>query len=242
MRKITTLTSLVLAALLILSACGNGAAPTPPAPPARHEASVTNETPNKPEAQNEIPSPPVELETPDAYELCTYCGDHYIHEPLRQPTPPLNIHEILAPWQGLGADFPHEEHEATIAEFVRDFEHVHTVTYIQFETNWRSTIILWSDIPLRDFSFVSLDVAGHDWDEDVQLVINTREVLLTIDELLPTDAVVLNVAFAHYLLPHGAIIFTDEQGIQRRMFITESMRGGCFPAYNLGISHEFAAY
>ena len=169
-------------------------------------------------ACEEISTPPIvdepteteatslEIELPDAYELCPYCGEHYVHEPLRQPTSPLNIHEVLVPWQGPDADFPQEEHEANVAEFVYGFENVHTVTYVQFETNWYATIILWADTTLRNFSFVSLDVAGHDWDEDYQLIINTREVLLTIGELLPTDAVVLNVAFAHYILPHGAII------------------------------------
>jgi len=48
----------------------------------------------------------------------------------------------------------------------------------------------------------------------------------------------LNVAFSHYLLPHGAIIFTGEDGVQRRMFIHESMRGGCYSIYHLGEAHE----
>ena len=172
-------------------------------------------------------------------ELCP-CGEHYRHEQLRQPTPPINIHEIFAPWLGdWDEDFPQEEHDANIANFVWRFENIHMVTYTQFETDWYGTIILWTDEPLRDFSFVSLDVAGHDWDEDGQLVIDTREVILTIPKLLPTDVVVLNIAFAHYLLPHGAIIFTDEHGIRKRMFIQESMRGGCFPLYHLGLSHNY---
>ena len=173
----------------------------------------------------------------DEYELC-YCGEHYVHEDLRQAPPPMNIHAIFAPWQGPDGVFPKEEHEANVAEFVRDFENVHTVTYIQWETDWHSTLVLWPDVPLRDFSFVSLDVAGHEWTDDGRLIINTREVIHTIDELLPTDAVVLNVAFAHYMLPHGAIIFTDEQGVRQRMFIWEDMRGGSFPLFNLGAAHE----
>ena len=73
------------------------------------------------------------------------------------------------------------------------------------------------------------------------LIINTQEVLLTVPVLRPTDAVVLNVAFEHYLLPHGAVIFTDANGVQWRMFIGQSMRGGCFPIYSLGLPHEIVS-
>ena len=101
---------------------------------------------------------------------------------------------------------------------------------------------MWSDAPLRDFSFVSLDTAGHYWDETEtpsRLIIHTHEVLLAVDELLPTDAVVLNVNFFHYLLPYGAIIFTDEDGARWRMFIWESMAGGCFPTFSLGEAQPY---
>lgn len=216
------LSLLFLLALLALTACGRTAEP--------------QVAPQDEPALAETPSPtraPIGLSA-----LCHECG--YVHEPLREPTPPLNIHELFAPWQGQDADFPQAEHEANVAEFVRGFDNVHTATYIQFEANWYSTIILWTDTPLRDFSFVSLDVAGHEWTEAGQLVIGTQEVLLTVDELLPNDAVVLNVAFSHYLLPHGAIIFTDEQGELRRMFIREDMRGGCYPSYRLVYDDNFA--
>jgi hypothetical protein len=177
-------------------------------------------------------------------ERCA-CGEDYADEVRRRPTPPMNIHEIFPVWQGPDADFPHEEHEANIAEFLYrfGFENVRTVTYTQRETDWYGTIILWPDshTPLRNFSVVSLDVAGHDWDENGQLIIDTQEVLLYVPILrhLQLDAVVLNVAFSHYLLPHGAIIFTDELGVQWRMFIVECMRGGCCPIFHLGQAHEF---
>jgi len=170
--------------------------------------------------------------------LCE-CGEHYISDPLRQPTPPINIHEMFALWQTENAQ---EVHADNVSEFTRDFENIHTLTYTQFETDWTSTLIFWPDITAYDFSFVSLDVAGHYWDESTpynhSLVIHTREVLLTVSTLNPTDAVVLNVAFAHYLLPHGAVVFTDAYGIRWRMFIQQSMRGGCFPSYNLGQPHK----
>jgi len=242
MRKFLV-TILMLFATLFLAACAeNGNV--------QHTAE-TQEASNQQATQNEMSAPDIEVPAtaPElsynldkAYELCPDCGMHYVHELLRQPTPPMNIHEMFALWQGVDADFPQEEHEANIAKFVRDFENVYTVTYAQFETSWLGTIILWTDSPLLNFSFVSLDVAGHDWDENGQLVINTQEVLFAVPELLPTDAVVLNVTFAHYLLPHGAIIFTDEDGVQRRMFIHEDMRGGCFPSYRLGLAHELATY
>jgi len=86
---------------------------------------------------------------------------------------------------------------------------------------------------LRDFFFASLDVAGHYWYYDSQLIIYTQEVIYEIDELLPGDAIVFSVAFSHYLLPHAGIGFTDSKGVHRRMFILESMRGGCWPLYLL---------
>ena len=124
-----------------------------------------------------------------------------------------------------------------------EFDEIHTVTYLQFETQWYGSIMLWSDKPLWDFTFVSLDVAGHYWRSrqwrEPELVIETKEVLLTIPKLLPTDAVVLNVAFAHYLIPHGAIIFTDERGDRWRMFVTESMAGGDVPIFHLGQAYLY---
>ena len=71
-------------------------------------------------------------DTTDAspYELCD-CGWVYAHEVSRRPTPPMNIHEIFAIWQGMDYEFPMAEHEANIAEFVRDFENIHTATEIQ---------------------------------------------------------------------------------------------------------------
>ena len=164
-----------------------------------------------------------------AVEITTicYCGmKTYYHEGARRPTPPLNIHQlrefslVYGLWEA--AD------PAADAEFLSAFENVHEFTYLQFDTDLYSTIALWADEPLFNFSFVSLDAAGHYFDEDSRLVINTREVLFTIDKLLPADVVILNVAFSHYMLPHGGVIFTDSDGVQSRMFILESMVGvGC---------------
>ncbi|MDR0272909.1 MAG: hypothetical protein LBI27_06295, partial [Clostridiales bacterium] len=100
--------------------------------------------------------------------------------------------------------------------------------------------ILWTDTALRDFKVVTLDVAEHYWENDEHLIIHTDEVLFEIDELQPTDLVVLHLYFPHYLLPHEAILYTDENGVQMRMFIHESMRGGCYPLFILGEPHEYS--
>ena len=142
----------------------------------------------------------------NSYERC-YCGDMYLHETGRWPTPPLNIEER-------GID----------AEFLSEFENVHTFTYLQWEGYWYSTLAFWPDEPLRDFSFLSLDLNSN----GERQAFHTREVLLNVEELLPSDVVVLNVLFVHYLIPRGGIVFTDESGVQRRMFIQDvSARGGC---------------
>ena len=95
---------------------------------------------------------------PSSQNTLCECGEHYISDQLRQSTPPLNIHEMFAT---LEIENPHEKHTANITEFTRHFENVYAVTYTQFETDWPAALILWSDTTLFDFSFVSLDVAGH---------------------------------------------------------------------------------
>ena len=156
-------------------------------------------------------------------ERCA-CGEHYIDEDLRFPTPPLVTHEPRK-WGTTLQQFQ---------ESLYQFEDIHRITYHQFETE-RSTyaFVIWTDEPLRDFFFASLDVARHYWYEDRQLVIGTREVIFEIDKLLPGDAIIFDVAFSHYLLPHAGVGFTDSNGVNRRMFILESMRGGCGPWYVL---------
>ncbi|MCL2284931.1 MAG: hypothetical protein FWC32_01035 [Firmicutes bacterium] len=150
-------------------------------------------------------------------DLCG-CGLYPAYYVLPPPTPPLNI---------LSRDIDDE--------FLSTFETVHTFTYQQWETDWYGTIILWPDEPLRDFAFLSI---LFDEDDD-GMFFTVREELLTIDELLPSHAVVLNVAFIHYLIPRGGITFTDANGVQRRMFITDvSVRGGCFPYFILAPHDE----
>ena len=160
---------------------------------------------------------PAEIDDYLVYELC-WCEEHYAHESLRRPTPPMNMHEILG----------RQEHDAMVADFVRDFETIHTGIYIfgadhPSSDEWYDTIILWSDIPLRDFSFVILNV----WDEDDGMRIFTEATPLVVDRLLPGEAIVLHVRFFHYLRPQAAIFFTDETGAHQRMFIRQDMSNSC---------------
>jgi len=145
---------------------------------------------------------------PEVYmhERCSNCGGPY----QRQLTPPLNIRD-----------------GDVTAEFLSAFETIHTVTYLQWEPGWYHNLALWPDESLRDFSLLSLGLGSGCTGAD-PMYFYTREVLLTIDELLPTDVVVLNVLFIHYLIPRGGVVFTDGDGVQRRMLIQDvSVVGGC---------------
>ena len=118
-------------------------------------------------------------------------------------------------------------------EFLDQFEYIHRINYHQFETGPKGySFVVWTDEPIRDFFFASLDVDGHDWHEG-QLVINTQELIFKIDELLPGYAVLFSVSFTHYLLPHAGVGFVDYSGGNVRMFVMESMRGGCWPVFLL---------
>ena len=110
------------------------------------------------------------------------------------------------------------------SDFLDIFETIHTTTYLQWETEFYSTLAFWSDEPLRNFTFLSLGF--NEYNERMSFY--TQEVPLTIEELLPTDVIILNVAFIHYLIPRGGITFKDESGMQWRIFIQDvSVRGGC---------------
>jgi hypothetical protein len=142
------------------------------------------------------------------YELC-YCGTHYIHEAMRS-TPPLNVFSFDRHFFHLTADLT--------SEFLSSFETVHEFTYLEWETDWHHTLIIWTEASVYNFSFVALGFC-----DTVEQPYFVHEELLTIDVFLPTDALILNVAFAHYLYPAAALIFIDGNGIQRHMFIAEDL-------------------
>jgi len=144
---------------------------------------------------------------------------------LRHPTPPLNLREGYEVGDG----------------FLEDFARVHEASYFQFELDgWEGNrLYFWTDEPLRDVRFVSLNF-DLDWldgeDEyDTQTRYSVFNVILALDSLQVNEVVALNVAFAHYLLPHGGVIFTDQDGNEQRMFLLESMRGGCYPGFLLAV-------
>ena len=151
------------------------------------------------------------VENTDVYEWC-YCGLNRMGEEARQPTPPLNIHETYK--------------TSEVRDFVRDFELVHEWTFRQVDTEWIDGIILWPDEILRDFSFVSLFYDGD-------TIFSTAEVLLAIDELLPVHAIFLDLQFAHHRFPLYGVIFTDENGGQRRMLIHSLAYVGCIYHFHL---------
>ena len=159
----------------------------------------------------------------DEHELCPICGEHYVNEELRSPTPPLHIQE----WHMYEGG--EEAYIEAINTFLSDFETVHTASCIQWDTEQYSSLVVWTDVPLRNVSFLSL---GYGYTKD-QEYFYTKETLLTVDELLPRDALLLNVAFLSDIFPGGGLVFTDESGVEKRMFISESLRGGCFPQYFL---------
>jgi hypothetical protein len=165
-------------------------------------------------------TPPTAIAHSSEDDRWCHCGEHYVDEDLRRLAPPLHIHEM---WSGF------------VGEFLTDVENIYEATLIQWDTEHPDSLVIRTDEPLRNVMFVSL---GHDFsDLENEIFFYTEEIIYTVDELLPGDALLLNVAFAHYLIPRGGLIFTDESGEQKSMIISESMRGGCFPRYELS-SHK----
>lgn len=216
--------------LLILAGC-NGQEPNAgddaPVVP-YHESETFDESLSYDEngADGAIHEPDGVVENPEPEEIDIYyenelchCGEHYRGEYLRDLTPPMNI----------------REHYDMDFKLFDEAENIYSTTYIQWESEWTSALFIWTDEPVYNFSFVSLSWR-HNEGEEFEFF--TREILLNIDELLPSDIVILNVNFIHYLLPHGGLIFEDSNGELVRMYIIESMRGGCFPAYHLGFHND----
>jgi hypothetical protein len=148
------------------------------------------------------------------YELC-HCGEHYFEEVLRPPTPPLHIHEMPGSFPNL--------------ELLAEFEIIYEITFVQWDTEIYDSLVIWTDEPIKNVMFVSL---GSDDSLD-ETYFYAEEILHTVDELLPGDALLLSVAFQHYLIPRGGFLFTDGKKKKKSMVISESMRGGCFPRYSL---------
>ena len=199
---------------------GNGIANSQPLEPYADDDDSANSQPLEPYAN--------EASASNANNrICPYCGEDHADELLSYPTPPFNIFE----WGEIPQSRTQEQNDADFDAVLNGFLNIHSFTHLEFETDWPGRIILWADTPIRDFSFVRVSVS-EDW-KDGHHLIEVVEELVTIPYLQTTEAFVLNVAFAHYLFPHGAIFFTDEQGSRHPLLILQSMRGGCFPQYFL---------
>ena len=119
------------------------------------------------------------------------------------------------------------------SRFLYNFENVYEFTYTDWETDFYTSIVIWPDSYVYNFSFVALDYNGEFYNDEYTGVLSTATVVGTIDAISPNDVVILNVAFSHYLRPHGGIIFSDENGVETRLFILENMIGGHYSPFSL---------
>ena len=172
------------------------------------------------EQTNDAPDYAYTTQPHEQQQTCQLCFDHYVGQELRNPTPPLNLREGYEVGDG----------------FLESFARVHEAYYFQFELDgWEGNrLYFWADEPLRDVRFVSL---AFDYEEGnyMQARFFVHNVIISLDSLQPNEAVALNIAFAHYLFPHGGVIFTDQSGSEQRMFLLESMQGGCYPSFLLAV-------
>ena len=165
-----------------------------------------------------------------ASELCDFCMDHYVGDDLRSDTWPLRVRDVQ--YNGMV-----EFYEEPVDEFLQSrFTIVHEDAYVRhgdgLGQNTRvsdaehPSVVIWPDEALYNFQFVSLEVPEV-------IDFRVQEVLLTIDELQPSHALVLRLHLFHYLSPRVGFQFTDSQGNEHRMFLAESMRGGCWPYWGV---------
>jgi len=151
-------------------------------------------------------------------ERCA-CGSFYADTVFRRSTPPLHIHE-----------FPDDD-------FMEQFTSTHHFDFADWDTEWRSRLVVWTERTITELSFVSL--TDHIWVFDIlHYPTHAREAVFTLDVLTPGEAFVLDVSFMHYLIPRGMLTFTDYDGTRKSMLISESMAGGCMPTYHLGLFND----
>ena len=151
-------------------------------------------------------------------ESC-YCGWDYTYA--MSSIYPFNIREFIIP-------------ENIDDEFLAEFSYIHTFTYKQWDFGDYHNLVIWVDAPVRNLSFVLLSYIEDEWPEHGwPIYFDAQNILFTVDELLPTEALVLNVIFAHYLLPSAGLMFTDIDDVQRYLILHESMAGCCFPQFLL---------
>ena len=171
----------------------------------------------------------------DLPNILCHCGEHYIGQDLRQPTPPLNIREWnevdesfldnFGPRQGLA----YIEHSGDLANPVTRVEEWWGHSQLEYHT-----MLIWADQEIYDFRVVAL---GFDETGDT-MSFYVRHELLSFGWLAPNNLLMINASLLHYLIPRMGITFTDAYGNNHRMLISESMRGGCFPLFNLAVHDE----
>ena len=250
--KKTIIAIVALLGVLLLMACNN----QPAYYPEKEEYALTEDieaglfednVPDSLESNdgNSVPIvdiviPHVEYDPLEAYELCPYlcpyCGKHYVDSLQRQLAPSVNIHEMFVLWKDADIDFSQEEHDAIVAKLDCGFHCPHTIIYAKLEGVWPITIALWTDRSLRYMPFERLFDEGIYHMDDCcwrRELFNAREVPFTIDELFPNSVAVLYDACSYNFITHGAIIFTDAQGIQRLIFMSESGGGNYWPLYHI---------
>lgn len=225
-RVISVITVLLIAGIAMVS-CGGDYTET---------SNVTGDSPyhelESPSTNQDTSSNVTNTEpaTPVTNDIC-HCGEHYVGEFLRTPTPPLNIREM----NEVDDDFLDKFdtiHTVTLREYGDLAEpFIYTTTHVDISDH---TIILWPDERLNEISIIALgfEEFAH------RSMFYTREIVYNIPELAPTDAIVMNLSVLHYLMPRAGIIFRVGNQLPQRMFFTESMRGGCFPIYGLMVHDE----
>ena len=107
--------------------------------------------------------------------------------------------------------------DMALGAFLEDFDDFQEFTFLEWPGAPYNVLVFWADETIVDISFVSLLVTEN-LANDAVYHFQVGEIIHKVDELNPNTAIVLNVAFEHYILPRGGIIFTDECGKERRFF------------------------
>ena len=141
--------------------------------------------------------------------ITCYCGRHDID---KISTAPLNMY-LISDWS-----IQHDTQGAKLLNYANVFDNIHELTYLQWEGAGFDTLLFWSDETIYNMSIVALSICYEEEVDWQNVVFYTSEVIGYFEELNPADIIVLNVAFSHYILPHGGIIFTNQEGEEKRMF------------------------
>ena len=221
MKKISRVISLLFALIMMLTsvaACGESEAielieTPPPQSPTATVDEIETQPPQSPAAtvdEVEEYSYTQQIRDKTIFQniITCYCGRHDID---RISTAPLNMY-FISDWS-----IQHDTQGAKLLDYANLFSNVHELTYLQWEGAPYDTLLFWSDEAIYNISIVALSISDEevDWQN---VVFYTSELIGYFEELNPTDIIVLNVAFSHYIRPHGGIIFTNHAGEVKRLF------------------------